>query len=275
MKKKKSRWSCLGLIAGLLLLILLGGGWWYFRNQPLTFEGASISPVVVTVTSPPNGDDINAGDFVPVSAQAVAPDAIQSLELFLDGQSLGKAADPSNASWTWQAWPLGIHSFYAQATDTKGQVGYSQVVIVNVLAGDGSLDVFAEAGQTLEQIGAGYGVPPDQMKGANPVLPPSQALPGGNPVKVPIPNPEPKNVPGGNFTSIKWKIKINQAVEKSYCYVTTGNGVWEKIPKGPFKYFYGQENYYTQLIPNKGQSFSSVNRELFSNLSIALPRFRC
>lgn len=255
MKKRSSRRGCLiGGGLALLLILLLGGGIWMFGTQSLTFDGAALSSVVVTITTPVNGDEANVGDFVSVTAEAVATEAVQEMELFLDGQSLGKVTDPSNASWTWQAWPLGIHSFYVQATDVKGQVGYSQVVIINVLAGDGTLDVFANPGQTLEQIGAGYGVPSDQMAGANPLVPPSQPLPEGNPLKVPIQNPEPPTVPGGNFVSVKWKIKINQPVEKSYCYVSTGNGIWNKIPKGPFTYLYGQENFYTQLIPNNGQS---------------------
>lgn len=254
MKKISSRRGCLLGVILIVAILLLGGGWWLYRSQSLSFEGAIASSLSVTITSPASGDDVNAGDFVPISAQVVSSESIQKLELFIDGQSLGKVTDPTTASWTWQAWPLGIHSFYAQATDTKGQVGFSQVVIVNVLVGDRTLDVFAEQGQTLEQIGAGYGVPPDQMAGANPNLNPSQPLSGGNQVQVPIVNIEPQNLPGGNFTSIKWKIKINQTVNKSYCYVSTVDGVWEKIPKGPFTYFYGQENYYTQLIPNTGQS---------------------
>lgn len=250
MKKKPSHRGCLLWILLLFLLMLAaGGGLWLYQSRSLSFDGAVITPVVVTITSPANGDDVYAGDFVPVSAQAISPEGIRSMELFLDGQSLGKVTDPSNALWTWQAWPLGVHSFYAQATDAKGQAGYSQVVIVNVIAGDGTMEVNAGEGQTLEQIGAGYGIPPDQMTGANPNLPPSQPLPGGNPVQVPVNTIEPPNVPDSKFISIKWKIKITEKVDKAYCYVSTGNGVWEKIPKGPFTYFYGQENFYTQLIP--------------------------
>lgn len=256
MQKKSSRWGCIaGVTLVLILAILVGGGWWMYQSGSLTFDGASLSPVAVTITSPANGIDVDAGDFVPVSVQAVAPESIHSMELFMDGQSLGKVTDsPSAASWTWQAWPLGIHSFYAQATDAKGQIGYSQVVLVNVLTGDGTMDIIAAEGQTLEQIGASYGVPPDQMTGANPKLPPSQPLPDGKSIQIPVTNIEPPSLPGGNLISIKWKIKITQSVDKFYCYVSTGNGVWEKIPKGPFNYFYGQDNFYTQLIPNKGQT---------------------
>lgn len=254
MKNRSSRRGCLlGGLALLILLLMIGGGWWLYRSQSLSLQGGVVSPVVVTIASPASGDDVDAGDFVSISAQAYSADSVQVIELFLDGQSLGKLTDPANASWTWQAWPLGIHSFYAQATDSKGRIGYSQVVLVNVLTGDGTLEVAAQDGQTLDQIGAGYGVPPDQMTGANPKIPPAQPLPGGYPVQVPVNTVEPQSLPSTDQISIKWKIKITEPVDKFYCYVSTGNGVWEKIPKGPFNYFFGQENFYTQLIPNNGQ----------------------
>ena len=91
-------------------------------SRSLTYDGVALSSVVVTVTSPVSGDEANAGNFISVTAEAVATETVQEMELFLDGQSLGKVSGAS-ASWTWQAWPLGIHSFYAQATDIKGNVG--------------------------------------------------------------------------------------------------------------------------------------------------------
>ncbi len=102
----------------------------------------------------------------------------------MDGQSLGVVDDsPESASWTWQAWPMGIHTFSARATTADGKIGQSQTVIVNVLQGNSPMQVPAGEGQTLEQIGADFGVPPDQMAGANPKVDPSQPLPGGQPVQ--------------------------------------------------------------------------------------------
>lgn len=252
MKKRPFLQGC--LLFAFFILIAIAAGWWFLR-RPVQTTQASISPVLVFILSPSSGDEMAAGDFVPLTVQVDALDTIASVELFVDGQSLGKAADPTNAGWTWQAWPLGIHSFYAQATDAKGQVGYSQVVLVNVLAGDGAMDVFADEGQTLEQIGAGFGVPPDQMAGANPKIDPSLPLPGGNPVKVPIGNGQGsgqgQNPGGGKVNpipnSILWSFKPSQTVDKSYCYVSGGNGVWEKMPKDPWEFFEGVDNLYTQL----------------------------
>lgn len=262
MNKSKFRWGC--LFAGLLILILLGGGWWYSRLQSsvLNSSSSSSSPVLVFIISPASEEEMEAGDFVPVTVQAVAPEAIQSVELFVDGQSLGAVTgSPSNASWTWQAWPLGIHSFYAQATTVSGQVEYSQVVVVNVLAGDRNMQAIAQDGQTLGQIGAGYGVPADQMAGANPKIDPSQPLPGGKEVQVPIGNGGAGNGSGAgsgqvfdpNYISVTWTFKPTEQVDKSYCYTSTGNGIWEKIPKPPFN-FLDEFNSYIQLkltFPNQ------------------------
>lgn len=250
MKNRSSRWGCLlGGLGILLLLLLLGGGWWLYRSQSAGLDNDTfISPVVSIITSPADGDEVGVGDFVSVTVQSTSLDALQSVELFLDGQSLGKVTDaPSTASWTWQAWPLGIHSFYAQAMDVKGKVGFSQVVILNVLAGDGLLKTNASEGQTLEQIGAGYGVPPDQMAAANPGLDPNQPLPGGDPVQIPVGGAGSGNGSGSEsgqggqvsdpiYTVITWTFKPKEPVDKSYCYTSTGNGVWIKMPKPPFSF---------------------------------------
>lgn len=270
MKKQRFPWGC--LLAGLLILILLGigGGWWFFRSQYRTSEAPPSSPVLVFLLSPSSGDEMEAGDFVPVTLQAVAPTAIQSAELFVDGQSLGVVTDsPESAEWTWQAWPLGIHTFRASATAADGQVGQSQTVIVNVLEGDGVMQVFAEEGQTLEGIGADFGVPPDQMADANPYVDTSQPLKDGQPVDVPVGGGNSGNGGAGNgsgggggqtqppgsggadspfLISIIWDIKFTEPVDKSYCYTSSGNGVWEKMPKDPFTFFQNLDSLYTQLI---------------------------
>lgn len=255
MKKRSSRRGCLiGGGLALLLILLLGGGIWMFGTQSLTFDGAALSSVVVTITTPVNGDEANVGDFVSVTAEAVATDVVQEMELFLDGQSLGKVSG-SKASWTWQAWPLGVRSFYAQAKDTKGNVGYSQVILIQVLAGDGLIEVAADNGQMLTEIGAGYGVPSDEITEANPKIDPTLPLPGGKQVKIPVGNGDSGNGSGQGSeakinpisNSILWIFKPTQPVDNSYCYTSGGAGVWEKIPKKPFDFFQDVENIYTQL----------------------------
>lgn len=254
MEKRSTRWGCLLGVILILVILLLGGGWWLYRSQTSVPAGEPPSLVLVTITSPSSGDEVNAGDFVSVSASAIAPDAIQSMELFLDGQSLGKLTDPSNASWTWQAWPLGIHSFYAQATDDKGHVGYSQVVIINVLAGNGVMQIPAAEGETLDVIAGKFGLPPGAANGSNPFINPLQPLPEGQPVKIPVGKGGSGNgsgqgaAPGSPFFFIEWNIKFTQPVNQSYCYTSTGDGKWEKMPKDPFTFFDGVDVIYTQVI---------------------------
>lgn len=261
MKKQKSRSGC--LFAGLLVIILMVivGGWWYFRSQTETTEINSSSSVLVFLLSPSSGDEMQAGDYVPVTAQVTAPESIMSVELFVDGQLLESS---QSGEWSWQAWPVGIHTLVARATSADGQIGQSQTVIVNVLAGDGVFDVSAKEGQTLEQIGAGFGVPPDQMAGANPNVDPTLPLTDGQPVQVPVSDGNAGGGGAGNgpgpggdlppISLITWQFKPTEPVDKSYCYLSFGNGVWEKMPKKPFEFLGGAQANYQQyeLSPNNG-----------------------
>lgn len=275
MKRRSFLWGC--LFVSLLILLLAGiGGWLFVRPRFQTSTAPPPSPMLVFLLSPSSGDEMEVGDYVPVNLRVIAPTAIQSVELFVDGQSLGAVSDsPENASWTWQAWPVGIHTMSTRATAADGQVGQSQTVIVNVLAGNGSFQIPAQDGQTLQQIGADYGIPPDQMAGANPDIDPSQPLTDGQPVNVPVPSGDNPgggpNPPGGGnsggggagngseqgsgnnpfLISIIWDFKLTEPVDKSYCYVSTGNGIWEKMPKPPFDFFEALNNSYTQFFPQK------------------------
>ena len=253
MKKPFSRWGCLVGGALILLLLLAGGGLLYFRSQNSAADSPSPSQVFVFLLSPTSGEELQAGDFVPVTAQVVAPDAIISTEFFVDGQSMDVVTDePQNVSWTWQALPVGIHTLSARATLADGQTGQSQTVIVNVLARDDSIKVPAEEGQTLEQIGAGFGVPPEQMADVNPHVDPTQPLPEGQPVQVPVGGggtiqPEDGGAVNGSIPIlINWQFQSNEPVDKSYCYTSTGDGNWRKMPKDPFEFFNGPEVNYPQ-----------------------------
>lgn len=257
MKKRTFRLGC--LIAGLLVLIVLvaGGGWWFFRPLSNTTDAPLSSPVNVFIISPSSGDELNAGDFASISVQAFAPEAIQNVELFVDGVSLGAVSDsPQNTFWTWQAWPVGIHTLVAHATSAHGQVGQSQTVIVSVLAGDGKTEVAAQDGQTLEQVGSNFGVPLDQMASANPKIDPALPLKDGQLVQVPVAGTGASNpsgagsgpaqpaggagqVAGSIPIQINWQFQPKEPVDKSYCYSSAGDGNWEKMPKEPFNFFYG------------------------------------
>ena len=270
MAKRTLRWGRL-LGSLLILFLLVAGGLWFYRSQSRRVEVPPSSPVLVFLLSPSSGDEAEAGDYVPVTLQAAAPKTILSAELFVDGKSLGEVTNaPESASWTWQAWPVGIHTLSARATAADGQMGQSQTVILNVLAGDGTMQIAADEGQTLEQIGADFGAPPDQMAGANPHVDPSQPLTGGQPVQVPVGEENAGGGGAGNGSgagsgqgqppggadslipiSIIWQFKPSEPVDKSYCYTSSGNGVWEKMPKNPFYFFQSLDNLYTQFFPQQ------------------------
>jgi hypothetical protein len=112
------------------------------------------------------------------------------------------------------------------------------------------------------------------MGGANPNVDPGQPLPDGQPVNVPTggggggapPSPPggsppqppgglPPQPPGGGGgagggipISIIWDFKLTKPADKSYCYISTGDGTWDKMPKEPFDFFQGLDNLYTQLL---------------------------
>jgi LysM repeat protein len=250
------------LLAGVLLLILLaaGGAWWYFRGEFTTADVPPASPVQVTLLSPVSGDEVAAGDFVHVGLQALAPEAIVWSEVFVDGVSLGALTESAeHASWTWQAWPAGIHVLSGRAQTTDGQLGVSQTVIVNVLALTDVFQASAAAGQTLEDVGAKFGLPAVQIASANPKLDPSKPLGDGQPVNIPTgggkaggaqPPAGGGNAPGAGGAPflIKWELKLTGQVDKSYCYVSDGSGTWDKMPKQPFQFFGGLDNLYTQVF---------------------------
>lgn len=265
MRRKTGCWLIAGIIL-LLVLALAGGAFLWFNSRPAAQFSGPASPVMVTLMTPSSGDEVNLGDDVPVSAQAISPSVILKTELFADGQSLGAVTNsPENASWTWRALPAGIHTFYAVSSDSGGNVGQSQTVIVNVLPGNGLIQVSAQGGQTLGQVGASFGASSDQMAGANPNLDPSKPLQEGQPVQVPIPpgdgagggsgvgggqsQPGSGGANGPVIISIDWSLKLNQQADQSYCYESSGNGEWDKMPQDPFTFFQGMNSLYTQLIP--------------------------
>ncbi len=264
MKRHTWLWGCL-FIGVFLLVALAAGGWLFYESQFPRGGGPASSAVQVLLLSPSNGDEVNAGDYVQIAVRAHGPGPISSSEVLVDGQSLGaQSQSPEAASWTWRAWPLGVHTIIARASSANGETGQSAALILNVLAGSGAMQVPAAAGQTLAQIGQQFGVPPDQMGGANPHVDPNKPLADGQPIQVPTGggssgsgagggsggSPGGTGSPGGGFFPWKiiWHLNLKGKADKSYCYTSDGSGVWDKMPKNPFEFFPGVDNIYTQLL---------------------------
>ena len=252
------RWN--RLMPGFLVATLaVSGAWWSMRARAAPGQDASTSPVRVFLLSPTNGRDVKAGQYLPVRLQAIGPGTIAESELFVDGLSLGAVRDaPESASWTWQAWQPGIHLLYARVATAEGEIGRSPTVMVNVLAGDDTIEVLAERGQTLQQIGALFGIAPAAMANANPQLDPNPSLPlqSTSRVQVPVPRGGPQAEPpagaivsGPPLISILWSIEMRAEVDRSYCYASDASGDWERLPGDASIFFEGSDAAYTQLIP--------------------------
>jgi hypothetical protein len=281
--KNKGLLRC-GVLAGLLLLALLaagGGAWWFFMGQYALAPVGPASPVQVFLLSPSSGDDIAAGDFALIDLQAVAPGAISWSEVFVDGTSLGAVTDsPERTSWTWRAWPTGVHVLSGRAQAADGQLGESQTVIVNVVAADTTMDIQAGASETLAQVGAKFGASPAQMAAANPKLDPSKPLADGQALKVPTgaggaAGQQPPAGGGGNAGGsapflIQWELKLTGNVDKSYCYLSEGSGKWEKVPKQPFQFFGGLDNLYTQVFEATPPSVVAIQAQCWGWMGGAL-----
>jgi len=187
--KKQSRTGCF-VASGVVVLVLLAlGGIFILRALPSVENMVPESPIIVDLLAPDNGAEPVVGDLLSVQVKAFsAENPLAGFELWVDGQLFAQepaTGNAANAGWSWQALGQGVHTLFVRAIDGKGRTGQSQVVIINVLEGAGVIKVPAQEGQTLDEIGAQFGAPPDQMTNANPGVDPSQPLQAGQPVQVP------------------------------------------------------------------------------------------
>ena len=86
----------------------------------------------VTLTDPVNGATVS-GNAV-VAAIATDDQGIPVVQFYLDGAPLGTpvSSPPFMATWNTRASASGLHTLTATASDTSGNVGSSQSVVVNV-----------------------------------------------------------------------------------------------------------------------------------------------
>jgi hypothetical protein len=135
---KRSRRGCF-VVGGIvmLLILLLGAGLWFFLfSNAETADAPPLPLVSIFLLSPASGDEVEVGDYVPVTLRAIGAEPLIDAELFVNGQSLGAVSySPENASWVWQPILAGIYSLNARAIDINGEVGQAQMVIVTMLAG--------------------------------------------------------------------------------------------------------------------------------------------
>jgi hypothetical protein len=124
----------------------------------------------VRIEDPRTGDDLIAGDPSVVYAHADDPDGIAGAELWINGQLVAAEVNaagenPFLISEGWTPTDVGAYLVLVRATDTKGYVGQSASILVNV----------------AEQ--------PPLSPDAVSAVPASE--PGGQPVLIPVPTDEP------------------------------------------------------------------------------------
>ncbi|MFC8503745.1 Ig-like domain-containing protein [Pedococcus sp. NPDC057267] len=100
--------------------------------------GAQTHPVLalpaVTVTSPADGATVSGNVTLAVTASAVSPATVSSVQYLLDGNPLGVPVTtaPYTSVWTVGTTPAGTHRISARATDSAGNVRTAAVVQVQV-----------------------------------------------------------------------------------------------------------------------------------------------
>lgn len=201
-------------------------------------------PVLVYLLSPTAGSAPDAGDTVAVTVQATAADGVANTEVFVDGRSLGAVDGPADREeWDWLAWPAGVHTVQARATDTNGVTAQSPAVIVNVRAQSSDLVITPADGQRLDDVAAAYDLPAEIVVAANPQFSPTHVFGAGDTVRLPV--AAPAQAAGGIADGsaapqivTTWTVQTPAATEQAYCYVSTGLS-WERVPAEPFRFFTG------------------------------------
>ncbi len=136
-----------------------------YVNITVSEPPANVAPTV-TITLPSNGASFVKGDDISIAANASDADgSIVSVQLYVDGSSLGPdfAAPPYTYNWT-NVQSVGNHVITARAIDNRGAWGYSAPVTITVedlfsIGGTGVLndvDGLSEStGDRCEIIGGG------------------------------------------------------------------------------------------------------------------------
>ena len=114
----------------------------------------TVTPPVVTLTSPTSGSRVSGAVLLQASASAPAPATVTSVQFLLDGQPLAppQTSAPYTYAWNVGSTSAGQHQLSAQVTDSSGSIGTAPVETVTVGA-TGSAGPVED--QSLTQTGTG------------------------------------------------------------------------------------------------------------------------
>ena len=175
------RWGLwLGLLA-LAFICILAAALTYFQSRASTFH----SRPLVLIHSPVNHEQVRVSDGVIVHATARADNGLRRMELWADGVFVDARdvtdGTPSTLvfSGSWVPTAQGNHALIVRAIAADGTEGQA-TVMVEALPQEGadSGTHTVEEGETLETIAEEYGMPPEELAGANPDIEPGGPVPG-------------------------------------------------------------------------------------------------
>ncbi len=193
--KKAFSIGCLAIV----LIALLGSAGWFLATQiPAVTEQMppNASSIIVTLTTPLNNAAIPLNDATTIGMDAIGPQPIVSVELWVDGVRLfSKTSDAGlkqfTATWSWVPPGEGAHTLIARAMDAQQREGQSNVVRV-VASKDANptiqVDYKTQPGDTLPTIAQKFNIPTQQVIDANPQINSSNPIPAGQDISVPVPD---------------------------------------------------------------------------------------
>ena len=205
----------------LLVIVLVGLGLYLSRLIPSIEQqlNADSLRLIVRITTPLNGSHWQVGMPIPVSANVIGNQPIQSMELWVDGnlaQTINVSHNSNDLSWTIQS--QGDHILIVRAMDSHGQVANSNVVHVIGTEQDSANPYTlykTKPGDTVTKLAASFGTTPQDILKKNPNLGNGSSIPPGTGLKIPVnfpPSspPQPPAPNGGSPSPFKNRFRSPQ-----------------------------------------------------------------
>lgn len=198
-RRKIWRWGIpIGFLSVLSVLVLS-----FYRGLPeVDLAAVQSSPFVVRLQADLEGNSASWQAAVGLSARVYTAVPVSRLELWVNGE-LEETYTPlegensGTVSWqtTWPPADPGSYRLGVRAVSADGAIGNSNVVtIYRIVPPDPVMDYTAEEGDTLETIGAEFGVDVDELQEQNPDQVGGVVSPGDQ-ILIPIDLPEPEASP--------------------------------------------------------------------------------
>lgn len=185
-----------GAVSMLCIFVLMAG----YRVARFNLEAKRLqnAPPTILVHSPSSGDSVPAGSLLVASATAVSQKPIARVELWIGGElfqmdSPGATLVDSQNTFrvTFEIeMTEGTHVLVFRAVDTAGQIGQSPSIFIvgePRMGDEETALVITEEGLTLEDVAAGLGAEPGELRALNPNLG-GGTLPGGSIITAPPPS---------------------------------------------------------------------------------------